>query len=233
MRYFSRITLDTGALDAGRLARLIGQDIYRDHQLIWRLFPRRPDAKRDFLFRREQIEGWPCFYVVSVTEPYDESGMWQVETKPYTPQVHRGQRLAFSVRVNAVVTRWREDGGKRRQIRHDVVMDAKKTLRYSELVRSDRPEEGELIRDAGIAWMQERCEGWGFSVESGAVRVDGYCQHLVFKGRERRQIRFSSLDYTGQLTVENPDRFGRTLLMGIGKSRGLGCGLTLVRPVRN
>ena len=233
MRYFSKIQINTDALDANQLARVTGQDNYRDHQLIWRLFPRRPDAKRDFLFRREQMEGWPCFYVVSVIEPCDESEMWQVETKPYTPQVHRGQRLAFNVRVNAVVTRWGEDEGKRRQVRHDVVMDAKKTMRYSELARSERPNQSDLVQDAGVAWMKARCGGWGFSVKLGAVRVDGYRQHLVFKRGQGRPVRFSTLDYNGLLTVEDPDRFGQTLLQGIGKSRGLGCGLMLVKPVRN
>jgi len=231
--YFSRITINAAALDAGAFARLLGQDVYHDHQWVWRLFPERPDAQRDFLFRKEQVNKWPCFYFVSAASPCDESGVWQVETKPYSPRLRQGQKLAFNVRVNPVVTRWEGEEGKRRQVRHDVVMDARKSLYSSERPRPEHPGEGDLIQEAGMSWMQSRCVGWGFSVDAGKVRVDGYRQHRVFKVGQKRSIRFSTLEYTGLLTVDNPDCFRQTLFQGIGKSRGLGCGLLLVKPARN
>ena len=62
---------------------------------------------------------------------------------------------------------------------------------------------------------------------------DSYRQHRVFKRGRNYPIRFSTLEYTGLLTVEDPDCFRQTLFHGIGKSRALGCGLLLVKPVRN
>jgi len=231
--YFSRIRMKQENLSVNKLTQMLGQDTYQDHKMVWLFFPDRPQADRVFLFRKEQVNGWPCFYVVSALEPVDTSGLWQIETKSYRPQLRVGQRLAFEVRVNPVVTRWVEEGGKRRQVRHDVVMDAKKALNVGELSISERPNGAELIQDAGVKWIQSRCQSWGFSVIESAIRVDGYCQQRVFKKEGKQPIRFSTLEYTGLLTVNDSDLFCNTLFQGIGKSRGLGCGLLLVKPVSN
>ena len=229
--YFSRIRIRPENLTAKKLTHIFEQDSYLDHQLVWHFFSDRPAADRDFLFRREQINNWPCFYVVSALEPVDTSSIWQIETKAYRPQLRVGQRLAFGVRVNPVVTRWVETGGKRRQVRHDVVMDAKKALNFTLLPIPERPNSAVLIQDAGVKWIRSRCQSWGFSVMDRTIRVDGYRQHRVFKRGRNYPIRFSTLEYTGLLTVEAPDCFRQTLFHGIGKSRGLGCGLMLVKPV--
>lgn len=231
--YFSRIRLRPENITAKRLTDIFGQNSYQDHQLVWRFFSNRPDADRDFLFRKEQVNNWPCFYVVSAFEPVDTSGIWRIETKAYRPQLRIGQKLAFGVRVNPVVTRWIETGGNRRQVRHDVVMDAKKALNFNALPVSERPNSADLIQDAGVKWILSRCQSLGFSVIDRAIRVDGYRQHRVFKRGRNYPIRFSTLEYTGLLTVENPDCFRQTLFQGIGKSRALGCGLLMVKPVRN
>lgn len=231
--FFSRVRMNAENISANQLSMVMGQDGYQDHQMVWRFFPDRPDADRDFLFRKEQLKGWPCFYVVSVMKPVDTTGFWLIESKPYQPKLHAGQKLAFEVRANAVVTRWVEEAGRRRQVRHDVVMDAKKGLGFSDLPFSERPNNAELIQKAGGKWMQGRCQSWGFLVGDQALRVDGYSQQRVFKANGKRTIRFSTLEFTGLLTVDNPDTFSQTLFQGIGKSRGLGCGLLLVKPVRN
>ena len=229
--YFSRIAFDATSLDAGQVTRLLNQDNYQDHQLVWRLFRGRSDGERDFLFRRDQVNEWPCFYVVSATAP-NADDTWQVESKIYEPRAYSGQRLTFSVRMNPVVSRWEGEGELRRQVRHDVVMDAKKSMGYGKMPLSERPEENQLIQDVGIDWLHSRCANWGFSIRDG-VRVDGYRQHRMYKNGRPQPIRFSTLEYSGLLRVDEPDRLRRTLFEGIGKARGLGCGLLLVKPVRN
>lgn len=230
--FFSQLTFDTVSLEAGRLARFLSEDSYQDHQLIWRLFPGQPDVQRNFLFRREQVNGWPCFYIVSEKEPQREDDLYCIKTKIYAPILRKGQILAFSVRVNPVVTRWLGEGEQRRQVRHDVVMDAKKSQHLGELPRTQRPIEAELAQTAGMSWLESRCVSWGFSVDRAAVRVDGYRQHRAYKKGRKRPIRFSTLDFTGLLKVDDPERLLQTLFQGIGKARGLGCGLLLVKPVK-
>jgi CRISPR system Cascade subunit CasE len=232
MMFFSRITLISERLDARQLAQILSQDSYQDHQCIWRLFPGRPDAQRDFLFRREQKNGWPCVYVIASHQPVDQDRIWHIETKPYAPKLYAGQHLAFTVRVNPVVTRWSET--EQRQERHDVVMDAKKAMNYASLPQSERPSIAEIAHQAGITWFMARCEKWGFLVSENGVRVDRYSQHhLVKRDNNRTPIRFSTLDYTGVLRVNDPDLFTHTLYHGIGRAKGLGCGLLLVKPLGN
>lgn len=46
----------------------------------------------------------------------------------------------------------------------------------------------------------------------------------------RQLIQFSSVDYTGMLTVTDPGLFLQRLSQGYGKSRAFGCGLMLIKP---
>lgn len=201
---------------------------YAEHQWLWRFFPAESGTQRDFLFRRRDIEGVPRFYVVSQRIPQSPSDAWQVRTKPYAPTVSAGQRLQFELRANPVVTR--SDNGK--SVRHDVVMQAKKRLlaeqgltRWSEWNGAHKPALYQLVAEAGHAWLQARGQRLGFSVDEASLIVEGYQQHV---GRDN--LRFSTVDYSGQLTVTDPARFGDVLCRGIGRAKAFGCGLLLIRP---
>ncbi|MEA2080768.1 MAG: type I-E CRISPR-associated protein Cas6/Cse3/CasE [Pseudomonadota bacterium] len=45
-----------------------------------------------------------------------------------------------------------------------------------------------------------------------------------------KEINFSTLDYSGLLTVTDPELFKAALFQGIGPAKAFGCGLLLVRP---
>ncbi|HEB87803.1 MAG TPA: type I-E CRISPR-associated protein Cas6/Cse3/CasE [Gammaproteobacteria bacterium] len=228
--YFSRISLmSPGAIDTARLANLMCNDGYREHQYLWRLFEKDLDADRDFLFRREQIEGWPRFFMISDRLPVHAKDVWKIESKGYEPHIKEGQQLAFSLRVNPVVTRLSEAGKKQR---HDVVMDLKKRMDYQSMPKADRPSIQSLIQQAGLDWLAARAGKYGFSFNLDAVRVDAYLRHSVTKKVRKKTIKFSTLDYTGLLTVMDPERFQSALFQGIGPAKAFGCGLLLVRPVR-
>ena len=119
---------------------------YAIHQLVWSLFADDPDRKRDFLFRELENKGLPSF-LDPVRAAASGLARWQIETKPFAPELAAGDRLGFSLRANPVVRR-RDAQGK--QSRHDVVMDAKRRGR----------ETGALARrvvlahDAGRAWLR-------------------------------------------------------------------------------
>lgn len=86
---------------------------------------------------------------------------------------------------------------------------------------------------SGLDWLEARAGKYGFSFDPGAVRVDGYLRHGVNKKAGRKTINFSTLDYTGMLTVVDPEQFQLTLFFhGIGPAKAFGCGLLLVRPAR-
>ncbi|WP_419659278.1 CasE: CRISPR system CASCADE complex protein CasE/Cas6 [Desulfosarcina variabilis str. Montpellier] len=226
--YFSRVSIDAKSADPEDLVALLKGDVYNVHQIIWRLFPEDQEAKRDFLFRREVANGWPFFYLVSERKPQPLSGLVRVESKTYQPKLHNGQQLAFSLRINPVITKKAADGKKR--YRHDIVMNAKHSLKASSISQMDCSA-GELQHTVGIKWLGERAEKLGFGFDPENVRIYGYQQHRFTSKKQKDKIQFSVLDYNGLLMVTESDRFYRTLMKGIGRAKAFGCGLMLVRRV--
>lgn len=228
MHYFSRITFDTRYTDTARLAEIFCDNAYREHQELWRLFELDPDADRDFLYRREQLPGALRYFVVSQREPVAPNNSWRIETKPYQPKLTAGQKLAFQIRINPVVTK-RDTEGKSR--RHDVVMDRKIEIGYQELSGTERPPMLDIIQQAGEGWLQKRSQKHGFTVEPEEIRVEAYQQHAASKRGGKVPIRYSTLDITGVLTVTDTQLFNSALVNGLGPAKAFGCGLLLVRPI--
>ncbi len=127
-----------------------------------------------------------------------------------------------------MVTRKDEKG---RQRRHDVVMDLKHRTGYQQLAECERPPLASLIEEAGQTWLQARAEKNGFSFANTEICVEGYHQHRAAKRGRENTIRYSTLDFTGLLTVENEELFRAVLMSGIGSAKAFGCGLMLVRRV--
>lgn len=228
--YFSRIHLQRERISIAELTKVLGRGDYGEHQAIWGLFRSPEKDKRDFLFRKESYGSWPVFFAVSQTPPLTDEGPWQVETKAYEPKIRSGDRLAFSLRANPVVTRWIGKDSKR-HARHDVVMDAKNALKAKGIPKSEWPTTPELVQSAGFQWLAGRAEQYGFAVELGLVRADGYRQHCFRKGKSGREVRLSTMEFSGILTVVEPELFADALFKGIGSAKGFGCGLLLIRRV--
>lgn len=227
----------------------LGKDAYAAHKLVWRAFPSKPGTMRDFLFRRESENeqlgrlgmrsSTPVFYVVSKRPPVAVDPMLIVEPKPYEPRLKAGQRFVFDLRANPVVSRMKEedrnanraDGRKRRTTKHDILMDAKHRAKRSGV---DNP--GELERliekmrsQAVLEWFQRQCDRYGCAlIDQNMFEVNGYRQHALAR-RDGNPIRFSSVDITGVVEIDNPVTFRTALFDGVGRSKSFGCGLLLVR----
>ena len=224
--YFSRITLNPDT-DQKQLASVLCNDSYREHQALWQLFDSNPDAGRDFLYRHVIENGRIKYYVLSRRVPVDNTGLWRIDPpKVYDPQLSEGQQLFFMLRVNPVVTVTTQSG---KQQRHDVVMQEKQRIGYQKLPEMERPPLQQLVQQSGINWLRARTDSNGFSIEPGQVVADGYQQHRSRIKRQRRLIRYSSVDFQGILTVTSTERFRKALFSGIGKSKAFGCGLLLIK----
>ncbi|MCP3670537.1 MAG: type I-E CRISPR-associated protein Cas6/Cse3/CasE [Gammaproteobacteria bacterium] len=222
--YLSRIRLCTDS-NTGALARqLCESDSYREHQMLWQLFGDNPDAKRDFLFRRDDHNGWPLFYLLSKRMPEDRNHIWQIDHKEYQPKLYKEQKLAFSLRANPVITR-KDQSGKSK--RHDLVMDLKKKSDWKKTSKNDRATIHALARQAGETWLTPRLERNGAELQT--LNVDGYIQHLNRKKSQKKAIRYSTLDLKGTLSVTDPEIFTKALFQGIGPAKAFGCGLLLIR----
>jgi|BioPla2DNA2_1021312.scaffolds.fasta_scaffold05578_8 CRISPR system Cascade subunit CasE len=224
--YLSRIRLRPDAAGKSEFWRNFGSE-YQAHRQIWELFTDGPDRKRDFLYRQETFGSMPTFYAVSEREPVNRGGLWHIESKIYEPVLREGQRLAFVLRANPIRTKCDEKG---RHKRHDVVMDVKTRLKQQGRPRASWPLEPEIVQRAGFAWLATRGEQCGFDVRDGEVRADGYRQQRFFKQGKSKPIQFSTIDYTGLLTVIEPEAFLVALFNGIGPAKGFGCGMMMVRP---
>jgi CRISPR system Cascade subunit CasE len=224
--YMSRLTLLADQARPSQLVRVSAGGGYRLHQLVWQLFENSP-AQRPFLYRQESQQGTPRLLLLSEQEPEDTTGLWRIESKPYTPKLVAGERLAFSIRLNPVVKKRDEND---RQQRHDLVMEQKKQLEREGIPREQWPAQTELARRAGVQWLAKRAETAGFELHEDRLLAEEYRQHRLHKPG-KAPIRFSTLDCAGLLTVSDPQRLVQTLQTGLGPAKGFGCGLLLVRRV--
>lgn len=211
--YFSRIKLRSDSGSCRELRTVMTKGEYGAHKMAWSFFDNDPSAKRDFIFRYERNNGATQLYVVSHREPVDKSGMWQIDTKEYDPKPPVGGLLDFSLRFNPTLDK-KDSNGKRG--RHDVVMDAKKNNR-----------EGDYIIGATEEWLHKREESCGFSLNG--IRSATYVRRS-FRGKGNN-ITFGVVDVSGFLSVTSAEAFKASLQNGIGRSKGFGMGLLLVRPV--
>ncbi|HJH28596.1 MAG TPA: type I-E CRISPR-associated protein Cas6/Cse3/CasE [Methanosarcinaceae archaeon] len=223
--YMSRIRLQSGASENKDFWKSLG-NTYQTHHLLWSLFSDGPERSRDFLYRQEKSENLPTFYCVSDRIPENTGGVWQVESKNYEPALHADQRLSFSLCANPIRTKRDEN---KKQHRHDVVMNAKNQLKQEGIPREEWPLEAEIVQKQGFEWLARKGEQYGFMVGANEIRVDGYRQERFYKAKGKHQVNISTIDFTGLLTVTDPERFKEALYGGIGPAKGFGCGLIMVR----
>ena len=238
--YFSVITPEERLLR--QAAHELAQSSYGEHQWLWKFLPSSANQTRDFIFRRHEQEQMPRFYVVSQRPPTAFNDAWQVQSRSYDPQLQEGQRLSFQLRANPVITKKNEDG---KSQRHDVVMQAKKLLLTeqglsNEAKWADRKDENfkpllyELVQKHCAAWLDGVAKRNGFEIgltdedkPQRKLQVDAYEQRKA--GKRDHNIRFSAVDFSGELLVTNPELFQLALFNGLGHAKAFGCGLLLVR----
>ena len=150
-----------------------------------------------------------------------------INIKSYDPVLRSGQELSFSLRGNPIVSK-RDKNGK--QHRHDVVMDEKFRMKKENSGKDYDVNISEIVQQKGVEWLQKKAEASGFSIEKEQVRADGYCNHKFYKPNRKHNISFNTIDFTGVLTVTDPEMFKKVLFEGIGPAKGFGCGLLMVRP---
>jgi CRISPR system Cascade subunit CasE len=238
--YLSRVHVLAKQPD--KLMEIVRADHYQLHQLLWKLFPGSGEKQpRDFLFRRDENQGFPIFYLLSASEPTPLANVLTVETKPFEPKLKAGDTLAFSLRANPVETIKQErtdaeqeqhsaqrkaqglpEKSTKKRIHHDVVMSLKKSLADEKQHYS----QAELEQQAGEKWLHGRARKNGFKVLS--VTAQGYRQHHF----KKRQIKISSLDFDGVLEITDPELFiEHALYKGIGSAKAFGCGLLMIKRI--
>lgn len=223
--YLSKVSLQSSQQARQLLLGFGGKGAYSSHQILWQLFTE--EDRRSFLFREEQLpDGSKVFYVLSSVAPKVDASLFQVQSKPFLPKLHIGQRLSYKLKANPTVSVSDKQGKSKR---HDVMMHAKRVAKERGV--TDMEEVRLAMELAAREWManSKRLEGWGVSLDV-LPDIEAYTQHRGDKS-PTNAIRFSSVDYQGVLTVQDPDKFISQLEKGFGKSKALGCGLMLIKPI--
>jgi len=222
--YMSRITLRPDSR-VRKMANIMAGDGYAAHRALWRIFPGDSGSRREFLFRLDHGSPTLRFIIVSRVAPVDSEGAWKVETKQYEPRLKEGELLAFSMRVNPVRSARDANG---RQKRHDVVMDAKKSLKDSGAPRGEWPPLSSIVEDVVRQWISERSRKLGFALEG--LRSVGY-RRMEFVKRGSEKVTIGLADIDGIMRVYDTKALVETLYSGFGPGKGFGAGLLLVRRI--
>ena len=195
--------------DAVRLLHI--RDTYDWHQRVWQAFAGRDGQPRDFLIRVDRKEEAYRVLILSPTVPTkpDWCPTPCFGTKPIPDEFLAHTDYRFSLLANPT-----------RKVRSNAAGERTKNGRRLALT-----ERAELV-----AWLQRKGESGGFVVNPVTLRT-------VPRGREffhkdaRVHGTHSSVEFQGELTVNDPLRFRAAVAAGIGSAKAFGFGLLVVAPV--
>jgi CRISPR system Cascade subunit CasE len=222
--YLSKVRVNTNHTTARYLLELGAHNVYPAHQALWQLF--RDETSRTFLFREElTASGMSEFYVLSKVAPIEHDA-FTVQTKDFNPELKAQQRLSFRLRVNPTICITNSAGLSRR---HDVLMHAKKN--YLGRASASSTELEMSMHEAAHQWVgnDKRLQQWGVSLDA-LPEIVRYTQHRSMK-RSGTKVQFSSVDFQGILTVNDPVAFMAQYEKGFGRAKAMGCGLMLIRKI--
>lgn len=227
-RFLSQARLDRSKPVAA-LARVLNpldEDAAIDvhHRLLWTLFADKPDRERGFLWRADDGQ----FLILSTQLPEDRHSLFELQTKRFEPSLARGDRLAFRLRVNAVVTRSDIVDGKKRRRRHDVVMDRMKHQADAQLENESKGEwRDRCAREAAGGWLEKQGTKHGFDLLN--LHQSTYRTVRFPRPKHRAGASLGVLDIDGVLRAREPGSLLSAVNSGFGKAKGFGCGLMLLR----
>jgi len=206
MTHLTQVTLDFTTA-----ARLRLRDCYDWHQAVWKAFPGRDGAKRDFLSRLDQQKDGFRLLIVSPSDPtrpdWCPTVSWQSKPIPGT-YFSRG-RYAFQVCANPTkkITKLGADGsptknGKRVPLR---------------------------TREEFVAWMQRKGEQGGFAADEDTLRT--FSRGREYFEKQGMRGMHSAVEFQGVLSVTDPAKFHATFTRGIGSAKAFGFGLLVIAPI--
>lgn len=257
--YISRARLRTArgealsAIAPSLLRGSKGDTVGHAHRILWMLFQDRAENDvRDFLWREEK----PGQYLVlSQRPPEDGNHLFDIDTKNFAPNLHPGDRLAFNLRANPVITKKTDEArkkgkfdkkGRSRGQRCDIVMDSLHDL--PQRLKDDRRGESERAkaRDARTevvarSWIDAQGARHGFKLvlnpgeDKPYLDASNYETIQIPRRKDGQLVRraqfakFGVIDFAGMIEVTDPGLFLAQLGKGFGKAKAFGCGLMLIK----
>lgn len=229
MSWFSRLTLQANNREELKQLNSLRESPYAQHQALWRLFDATPGSRQPFVFRKmdSEIVSVLRLLVVSKEAPNNQNG-WQVESKPYHPQMQVGDRFNFSVRLNPTRSEPSKDtmpnGRRTRGKRQDFVISRLHQLQPPKEQRA--AERQRIVHEELPQWLAKKAEKNGFFIEDCAVE-----RYAVQRTRKNEhEVTLGMADFSGILRVTDKNLLRHALLNGLGHGRSFGMGLLLLKP---
>lgn len=180
-------------------------DPYLWHKALWSLFPDRPDARREFLFRVEHsARGQPArLLLLAPWQPQSNHAATVLATREFEPVFTPGQRLRFRLIANPVRC-IRDEGGR-------VDKDGRPKACRVPIVQEP----------AQLDWLVRKLDGVA-TLESAIVAGQA---PLRFRKKGSGAGKLVPVLYDGVLNVQSADQLIHRLRSGIGPAKAFGCGL--------
>lgn len=207
MKYVTQVTLDKAVVANRGLCSL-----YDWHQEVWKLFPGRPRDKRDFLTRLDVNEHEFRFTIVSDSKPQKQdwypAGCYREKKIPGS--FFEWNKYLFQLTVNPTRTLSGRDpeGNKKKHGSHYAILKSEE-LRH---------------------WFQQKEVQCGFHVlEEPVLEISKPVFHKLHKKEHEGVV--VGVEFKGALEVANREKFLKTIHEGIGRARGFGFGLLILKPI--
>lgn len=187
---------------------------YQFHQALWKLFPGREEAEREFLFRVEQIQTGIGATVLLQSEVKPEGGeqspLLLAEPKEFVLKVPNGQRLRFRLRANPIKAI--KDSSK------GTIQKKGKTFTKSVRVPLIHEEQQQ-------AWLERKFQDFAL-LETLVVQPEPVTYFR--KPKESRSGKIQTVLFDGVMTITDAAGFEAQVNHGIGPAKAFGCGLLSV-----
>jgi len=219
MSWLARLEIDAEIAYNERIS-----DSYAWHKMIWESFRDSPDAKREFLWRIDQIEGAFRLWILSQIKP--SRPQWCLSDsfalKEINPSFLFHRHYAFDLRANPTKCIVQRDANG---------------------VRKHQGKRIPLVkRDELSAWLERkgkvRCKDkeTGLDVPGGFQIVKEKSLEIspMLKNHFRKKGQsgyHGGVQFRGTLEVTDSEKFIKTYYSGIGSAKSFGFGLLLLAPI--
>jgi CRISPR system Cascade subunit CasE len=222
--YLSKIVVNKSQVSIADTRKIAEMTVYNAHKLACS-FAGGPEKR--YIYRLDKDRGgWPMFFLLSDDRPQFDESLWSCEPKEYNPQVIEGEKLKFILRANPVKVH--KKYGKRLDAYQYALQHYKSGTLPPAVVENNSYDKREAAEASCLKWLNDKASQSGFCILEG--RVQSYAREKF--QRKGEIVTIGTVDFHGELEVLEPAKFlSDCLFKGVGRAKGFGCGLMLVRRV--
>jgi CRISPR system Cascade subunit CasE len=186
-------------------------DSYAWHKRAWDCFPDQPDAARDFLTRLDDTGNGFRLLILSAAEPAKPDWCpdhgWQSKVVGENFLTHPRYRFSLLANPTRKLAAPRDGQGKRRNAKRLPISN----------------------REDLLTWLTRKAAQHGFSVTPEEIRtIPQPRQSFVKEGKAGLH---SATEFTGVITVTDPELLRQAFANGIGSAKAFGFGMLCLSPI--